>query len=149
MGTDAGARARGLTLTSGTGARSWRIVPRSGTMPVASYRPPFKVRSRHVWMVSFGGFGVAQISMLSQVRCSARTARQAYATRVLSVRLFSAPFLSDFCAKTPGVRPDGEVGCAIIAARRFFAGHVQHEAADTRSDHCGAGEDREGEAEFR
>src|SRR3954447_12086793 len=89
----------GYTLTSGTGAQSWRM-PRSGTMPVASYRPPFKVRPRHVWMVSFGGFGVAQISMLSQVRCSARKARQAYATRVLSVRLFSAPFLSDFCAKT-------------------------------------------------
>src|SRR3954462_5150827 len=69
-----------------------RIVPRSRTMPGASYRPPFKVRSRHVCMVSFGGFGVAQISMLSQVRCSARKARQAYATRVLSVRLFSAPF---------------------------------------------------------
>src|SRR3954453_23321180 len=43
-------------------------------------------------MVSFGGFGVAQISMLSQVRCSARKACRAYATRVLSVRLFSAPF---------------------------------------------------------
>src|SRR3954453_13184326 len=43
----------------------------------------------------FWRFGVAQISMLSQVRCSARKARRAYATRVLSVRLFSAPFLSE------------------------------------------------------
>src|SRR4051794_28360622 len=35
--------------------------------------------------------------------CSARKARQPYATRVLSVLLFSAAFLSDFWAKPPGV----------------------------------------------
>src|SRR3954467_346288 len=76
------------------------VAQRSGTMPAASYRRPLKVPFEARSMLSFGGFGVAQLSMLSLVRCSARNARQAYATRVLSVRLFSAPFLSDFWAKT-------------------------------------------------
>jgi len=68
------------------------IVPRSGTMPAASYRRPLKEPFEARSMLSFGGFGVAQLSMLSLVRCSAHNARQAYATRVLSVRVFSAPF---------------------------------------------------------
>src|SRR3954466_7703012 len=71
-------------------------------MPAASYRRPLKVSFEVRSMLSFGGLGVAELSMLSLVRRSARKARQAYATRVLSVRLFSAPFLSDFWAKTSG-----------------------------------------------
>src|SRR4051812_22147414 len=43
-----------------TTLRHETFVPRSGTMPAASYRRPFKCRSRHVSMLSFGGFGVAQ-----------------------------------------------------------------------------------------
>src|SRR4051795_1106245 len=69
-------------------------------MPAGSYPRPLKVSFEVRSMLSFGGFGVAELSMLSLVRRSARKARQAYATRVLSVRLFSAPFLSDFWAKT-------------------------------------------------
>src|SRR4051812_40778000 len=67
--------------------------------------------------------------MLSLGRCSARKARQAYATRVLSVRVFSAPFLSDFWAKTldrvfrpPGLRRD-PAQCNLDAARERSINH--------------------------
>src|SRR4051794_10118027 len=85
----------------------------------ASYRRRLKVPFEAPSMLSFGGFGVAPLSMLSLVRCSARKARQAYATRVLSVRLFSAPFLTDFWAKTDSAafREGVEAGAPVHAHR--------------------------------
>src|SRR4051794_38605463 len=67
----------------------------AGGQPSPAVESAVRARS----MLSFGGFGVAQLSMLSLLRCSARKARQAYATRVLSVRLFSALTAEEFQAR--------------------------------------------------
>src|SRR3954452_20573778 len=81
-------------------------VPRSGTMPVASYRPPFKVAFEASLDAGFWRFwrGSNIDAFATPMHCAKGPASQAYATRVLSVRLFSALFLSDFCAKTPDAK---------------------------------------------
>src|SRR3954468_21435806 len=78
-----GARARGLRQLGGEHCAAIRH--NAGGQPSPAVESAVRARS----MLSFGGFGVAQLSLRSLGRCSARKARQAYATRVLSVGVFN------------------------------------------------------------